>query len=237
MILTFCKDREGGLWIGTYFGGLNYYPKQFTTFQKYFPEYSKPSLSGNAIHEICKDHFGNLWVGTEDGGLNKIDILDNGYTSFKPTGTRTSISYHNIHGLLVTGDSLWVGTFMHGLDILNIKTGKVIRHYDAGPKPGELKNNFIITIYQTHEGDILVGTQNGLFRYNRDTDDFSPMPYFDSQIQTLWEDEQGTLWACTRGNGVIYYNDRTKQQRFFVIYPNDTNSLSNNYVNGIYEDQ
>ena len=73
VILTFCKDREGGLWIGTYFGGLNYYPKQFTTFRKYFPEYSRPSLSGNAVHEICKDGFGNLWVGTEDGGLNKIN--------------------------------------------------------------------------------------------------------------------------------------------------------------------
>ena len=56
VIFTFCKDREGGLWIGTFFGGLNYYPKQFTTFQKYFPEYSGPSMSGNAIHEICKDH-------------------------------------------------------------------------------------------------------------------------------------------------------------------------------------
>ncbi len=74
VIFTFCKDREGGLWIGTYFGGLNYYPKPFTTFQKYFPEYIKPSMSGNAIHEICKDQYGNLWVGTEDGGLNKMDL-------------------------------------------------------------------------------------------------------------------------------------------------------------------
>ncbi len=32
---------------------------------------------------------------------------------------------------------------------------------------------------------------------------FSPVPHFESQIQTLWEDEEGTLWACTRGNGVF----------------------------------
>ena len=133
VVLTFCRDREGGLWIGTYFGGLDYYPKQFTTFNKYFPEYTKPSIVGNAIHEICKDHSGNLWVGTEDGGLNKIDLARNIFTSYRPMCTNTSIAYHNIHGLLVSGDSLWIGTFMHGLDIMNIKTGKIIRHYDAGP--------------------------------------------------------------------------------------------------------
>jgi ligand-binding sensor domain-containing protein/signal transduction histidine kinase/DNA-binding response OmpR family regulator len=236
VILSFCKDREGGLWIGTYFGGLNYYPNQFTTFQKYFPEYSKPSISGNAIHEICKDTFGNLWVGTEDGGLNKIDLLKNTFTSFKPNGTESGVAYHNIHGLLATGDSLWIGTFMHGLDILNIKTGKVIRHYNAGPGQGELKNNFIITIFQTRAGDILVGTQNGLFRYNRPTDDFSTVPNFDSQIQTLWEDEQGTIWACTRGNGIIFFNPQKKQRGSLIYDAKNENSIINNYVNGIFED-
>ena len=237
VIFTFCKDREGGLWIGTYFGGLNYYPKQFTTFRKYFPENSKPSISGNAIHEICKDRLGNMWVGTEDGGLNKIDLLKNNFTSFKPTGGKTSIAYHNIHGLLATGDSLWIGTFMHGMDIMNIKTGKVIRHYNAGAGAHDLKNNFIITIYETHAGDILIGTQNGLFRYNRQTDDFSPYLFFDTQIQTLWEDEQGVLWACTRGNGVMYYNPVTHQKGSLLYDAKDTNSLCNNYVNGIHEDR
>jgi ligand-binding sensor domain-containing protein/signal transduction histidine kinase/DNA-binding response OmpR family regulator len=236
VVLTFCKDREGGLWIGTYFGGLDYYPKQFTTFNKYFPEYTKPSIVGNAVHEICKDHSGQLWVGTEDGGLNKIDLNRNIFTSYKPMSTNTSIAYHNIHGLLASGDSLWIGTFMHGLDIMSIKTGKIIRHYDAGPGPQDLKNNFIVTIFQTRSGDVLVGTQNGLFRYNRQTDDFSPVPHFESQIQTLWEDEEGTLWACTRGNGVIFYNPRLNRNGTLLYNANDSNSLPSNYINGIYED-
>jgi ligand-binding sensor domain-containing protein/signal transduction histidine kinase/DNA-binding response OmpR family regulator len=236
VIFTFCKDREGGLWIGTFFGGLNYYPKPFTTFQKYFPEYIKPSMSGNAIHEICKDQYGHLWVGTEDGGLNKMDLLKNTFTSFKPTGTKTSISYHNIHGLLASGDSLWIGTFMHGLDIMNIKTGKVIRHFNAGPGPNELKNDFIITLFQTHSGDILIGTWKGLFKYNRQTEDFSPVPLFDAPIQALWEDEQGTLWVCTQGKGVIYYNPLTKQSGSLLHDAKDSNSLCNNHVNGVFED-
>ena len=29
-IYSILKDREGGMWIGTYFGGVNYYPRQYT---------------------------------------------------------------------------------------------------------------------------------------------------------------------------------------------------------------
>src|SRR5690606_37631584 len=36
-IYTLLKDKEGGIWVGTYFGGLNYYPAPYTPFEKYFP--------------------------------------------------------------------------------------------------------------------------------------------------------------------------------------------------------
>ena len=127
-VYTFCEDKEGGIWAGTYFGGINYYPKPYTSFNKFFPKIGENSLSGNVVREICQDNNGNMWIGTEDAGLNKLDIATGKFIHFQPTGTKGSISYSNIHGLLVNGDELWVGTFEHGLDILNIKTGKVIRH-------------------------------------------------------------------------------------------------------------
>jgi ligand-binding sensor domain-containing protein len=48
-VYTFCKDKEGGIWSGTYFGGINYYPRQSLSFQKYFPDEEKNSLSGNVV--------------------------------------------------------------------------------------------------------------------------------------------------------------------------------------------
>src|SRR6185369_14593756 len=129
------------------------------------------------------------------------------------------------------------GTFMHGLDILNIRTGKVIRHYDAGPGPGDFKNNFIVTLFKTRSGDILIGTQNGLFRYNPHSDDFSAVPNFDTQVQALWEDEQGMIWVCTRGNGVIYFNPVTNEKGSLLYDAKNANTLSSNYVNGMFEDR
>jgi ligand-binding sensor domain-containing protein/signal transduction histidine kinase/DNA-binding response OmpR family regulator len=236
VIHAFCQDREGGLWVGTYLGGLNYLPEKYVFFEKLFPRLQSPSLSGNAVHEICKDRFGNFWIGTEDGGVDRVNMQNKTFTSFTPSPSKGSISYHNIHGLLATGNELWIGTFEHGLDVLNILTGRVIRHYNAGPGEHQLKSNFIITIFQTRAQELLIGTAMGLFKYNVSTNDFSPVPGLGSRIQALLEDDQGILWSCTEGEGIYYYNPQTRLHGSFRYDPNDENSLIDNHVNGIFQD-
>lgn len=44
-------DNENGLWIGSYFGGINYFSKQYTPFTKYFQKPDENSLTGNAVRE------------------------------------------------------------------------------------------------------------------------------------------------------------------------------------------
>jgi ligand-binding sensor domain-containing protein/signal transduction histidine kinase/DNA-binding response OmpR family regulator len=236
VIFAFCRDREGGLWVGTYLGGLNYLPERFVFFEKFFPRLRFPSISGNGVHEICKDRFGNFWIGTEDGGVDKVNMEKKTFTVFKPDHTRGSIAYHNIHGMLADGNELWIGTFEHGLDVLDIATGKVIRHYDAGPDAHSLKSNFIVTIFRTKTHELLIGTWGGLFRYNSGTDDFTAVPEFGTRIQALLEDDQDILWCCTQGDGVYYYDPRTRRYGNFRYDPNDENSLVDNHVNGIFED-
>ena len=236
VIFTFCRDREGGLWIGTYLGGLNYLPERYVFFEKFFPRLNTPSLSGNAVHEICKDRFGNFWIGTEDGGVDKVSLPARTFTSFRPGSSKGGIAYHNIHGLLATGNELWIGTFEHGLDVLDILTGKVIRHYNAGTGAHDLKSNFIVTIFQTRAHEILIGTWEGLYKYDRASDNFSPVQGFGSHIQALLEDDQGVLWCCTQGEGVYYYDPRTRQYGNYRYDPNDVHSLIENHVNGIFQD-
>jgi ligand-binding sensor domain-containing protein len=95
-VYTLNKDKEGGIWAGTFFGGINYFSKQSVTFQKYLPDYSKNSISGSAVREICEDGFGNIWIGTEDAGLNKLHLKNGTFRHFQPAGTSADISYSNI---------------------------------------------------------------------------------------------------------------------------------------------
>jgi hypothetical protein len=47
------------------------------------------------------------------------------------------------------GNELWIGTLEHGLDVMDIPSGKVIRHYQSGKDSNSLKSDFIITIQKT----------------------------------------------------------------------------------------
>jgi len=237
-VYTFCKDKEGGIWAGTYFGGINYYPKHSLTFQKYFPEEGANSLSGNVVREIHDDMYGNLWIGTEDAGINKFDRTTGLFTTFKPTGTKESISYTNIHGLLATGNELWIGTFEHGLDVMNIKTGKVIRHYSKSNDSASLQSNFIYCIYQSNEGEIMVGTTIGAYLYNKSSDNFKLLPGFPLHewYSAILKDNKGVIWAATYGNGVNYFDTKTKTSGNFRYDAHNKNSLSSNRVNSLFED-
>ncbi len=237
-VYTFCKDKEGGIWAGTYFGGINHYPKQPLSFTKYFPENGKNSLSGNVVREVHQDKNGDLWIGTEDAGLNKYDTATGQFTSFQPTGSKEGISYTNIHGLLATGNELWIGTFEHGLDVMNIQTGKVIRHYSKNSDSNSLKSNFIYCIYQSGNGDIMLGTTIGAYRYNRATDNFTAikgLPFY-IWYSSLLQLEDGTIWACTYGNGVSYYNTKTNKAGNFRYESQNKNSLASDRVNSIFQD-
>ena len=237
-IYTLYKDSEGGIWAGTYFGGINYFPRQYSSFQKYFPDYNKNSISGSAVREICEDRYSNIWIGTEDAGLNKLNPKTGQFTRFTPTGSSTSIAYPNIHGLLAVGNDLWIGTFEHGLDIMDVRTGKVRKHYNAGPGSHDLKGNFIISMLQTRNGDIYIGTNNSVMKYLPVSHNFQRIKQVDSAVffSCLLEDHQGTIWIGTHDRGVFCFNPATGAQYHYENNPSNSNSLTTNTINALYED-
>jgi ligand-binding sensor domain-containing protein/signal transduction histidine kinase len=236
IVHTFCRDKEGGIWIGSYFGGVNYYPDQYTPFKKFFPKKGENSISGNVTREIKKDQYGNFWIGTEDAGLNKLEPSGH-FTHYKPTVSSGSISSVNIHGLLAAGNELWIGTFDQGIDVMDIRTGKVFRHYRAGPG-SVLPINFIYCIYQTSEGLILIGTPLGIFTYNRINDKlerFKGLPPW-HWYSSILMDRSGMIWGATLGAGVHYYNPATGKGGCFKYNDTNSNSLSSDRVNAVFED-
>lgn len=237
-VYTLCKDKEGGIFAGTYFGGVNYYAKEFTSFDKFFPQASGNSLSGYAVKEICSDKNGNLWIGTEDAGLNKLDPKTGIFEHFKPNGSKTSIAHTNVHGLLATGNELWIGTFEHGLDVMDIRTSKVIRHYQVGTAPNQLKSNFIESILKTKSGEILIGSSYGLYRYNKDSDDFSLLNEVPGNLhyQFLMEDRSGNVWAGSLRDGLYIYNLHDKRSISYKFEENNPKSISSNAINSIFQD-
>lgn len=230
-------DNEEGIWIGSYFGGINYYPKPNTFFKKYFPKIGENSISGNAVREIKPDQQGNLWIGTEDAGVNKLNVKTGVFTNYLPTNNSNSISHYNIHGLLVNENKLWIGTFEHGLDVLDINTGFVTKHYGWKTK-GNLSSNFVFDFYKTKKNEVYVITASSIELYNSVKDKFMvfkafPEGYF---YTSLVEDNNGALWAGTYWDGLFYYDPKTNTKRVFKHIKENNTSISSNAINGIFLD-
>ena len=235
-VYTLFRDKEDGIWAGTYFGGINYCSSEYSVFTKYFPQKGVNSISGSDVREIVKAKDGNLWIGTEDAGLNVLDTKTGQFKNYVPDGKPGSLAYLNIHGLLVDNDKLWIGTFEHGLDIMDLKTHKIVKHYTHG-KGNSLQNGFILSFCKTKTGHILLATIAGLYRYDREKDDFAlveGLPLISYTVIT--EDSRGKLWAGSFNHGLVVFEIGKKG---FLQYENDqkkTSSLSHNTVNGIFED-
>ncbi len=237
-IYSLVKDNEGGIWAGTYFGGVNYYPDQSGKFKKYFPDNTGKSISGNAVRVIVSDNSGKLWISTEDAGLNRFDPKTGEFRSFLPTGKKDGISNYNIHGLLVVDDNLWIGTFEHGLDIMDIESGKVIRNYSTNHNTRGLQSNFVVSMMMARDKKIYLATTNGLFQYNKATDSFHRNPFYSYNgfTSSIFEDHTGTIWLGTHESGLYYFNPNTGFKGHFENDKDNPNSIPTNTINALYED-
>ncbi|MDR1742646.1 MAG: response regulator [Dysgonamonadaceae bacterium] len=229
-IYSLCRDRENGIWIGSYFGGVNYYPYQWTSFEKFYPR-DDMRYFGRRVREICESNDGTLWIGTEDKGLFNFNPANGKLVPFE----HPSI-YKNIHGLCLDGEDLWVGTFSGGLNRLNLRS-REITHYAKGESENTMMANDAFTICRTKAGDIWIGTTSGLMKYNRASDDFSRIPQLKNMFTyDILEDFNGNLWFATFSNGIFCYNVRTRQWQNYLLDEKDPSSLSYNKIIGIYED-
>lgn len=229
-IYSLYRDKENGMWIGSYFGGVNYHPYQWTYFEKFYPQGNLRHF-GRRVREICEGNDGTLWIGTEDKGLFNFDPESGDIKPFKHPAI-----HDNVHGLCLDGDELWVGTFSGGLNRVNLRTRQV-RHYSKGESENSMIANDAFAICKTTTGDVWVGTTSGLLKYNRSTDDFTRIPQLRNMFTyKILEDFNGDLWFATFSNGVFCYNVRTRQWKNYLSDKQDSTSLSYNKVISIYED-
>ena len=231
-IYALYKDREEGLWIGSYFGGVDYYPRQYTYFAKYYPKNIANSLHGKRVREFCRADDGTLWIGTEDGGLNHFNPKTKEFHFFEP-----SAGFTNIHGLCMDGSHLWVGTFSKGLRVIDTRTGAVLRTYTEGHTPHSLNDNSIFSICRTSAGEIYLGTLFGLLRYNRTQDNFDRIPELNGKfVYDIKEDSYGNLWLATYANGAYCYDVSVRRWKNYVFDAEDEKSLPYDKVLSVFED-
>ncbi|MCD6396470.1 MAG: hypothetical protein J7L71_02935, partial [Spirochaetaceae bacterium] len=82
-IYSIIRSKDNLMWIGTYFGGVNYASLNPTGFNKIYADGGLSLLSGNAVSEIIETSDNKLWIGTEDGGISILNPADGTFEYLK----------------------------------------------------------------------------------------------------------------------------------------------------------
>ncbi len=231
VIYTIYQDREGGIWAGTMFGGVNYLPQRKLNFIKYLPEHHANSLSSKLIREMAEDNSGNIWIGTEDAGLNVLNLETKQVRQFKATQKERNTNVT----LAVWSDNnkILCGLYKSGLEAIDSKGKSTF--LDCSDL--NIEGNSIYALYKDRKQNKWIGTDWGVFFAPNDSKTFQKIPELENNwVFDILESTNGTIWFATMGKGVWKYEPKTKKYTHYTNKEGDASSLSSNSVSSITED-
>lgn len=212
-VYSIYADRNGIVWTGTFFGGVNYFREKNSAFELYYPTGEAGSLSGRAVSCFLEDKPGKYWVGTEDAGLHYYDAVTKTFQKYPFAGGQQKLSYHNVHSLLRDKNgNIWIGLFAGGVNVLNPSTGTVQYYRNKQGDTSTLISDNIFSLYQDKDDVIWVGSDRGLCRFNSSANTFSIIStegLLNTIIYDMYEDNSKAIWVATHNNGLLRMDKRT----------------------------
>jgi signal transduction histidine kinase/ligand-binding sensor domain-containing protein/DNA-binding response OmpR family regulator len=210
-------DPRGIYWVATNQGGVNKYDKNLAFFHlvQYNP-FDRWGLRSPRVTSFAEAPGGDIYVGTDGGGLGLFH---------RRTGLMEPIDVADVEkssGLAIlalerAGNELWIGTFQHGVYVLDILSHG-IRHFSKGSGPADIPSDDIFCIKKDVKGNVWIGTNGkGIVLYDRKRARFRRFPPMtidgtlnrtlsEGFIRAIEEDTEGNLLIGTVGSGVALYN-------------------------------
>jgi len=208
-------DSKKRLWIATIGQGLIKYENNGIT------QYSKENNSGNSsnvLRDLVELPDGRIAIGTEDDGLNILNPETGEFVIYnRNENDKYALSSSSAYSLLVDNtDQLWIGTWAHGLNLMDNNSEHVFHHFTANnDDPYSIPNNFIKCLYQSSDGTIWMGSAgDGLGRYHANEQKIIRFRHNNTDknsittnnIKSVYEDEEGNIWIGTSQSGLNKYN-------------------------------
>ena len=212
-ILSICEDARQRIWVGSFKEGVGWIDQKSMTYHPY----PLPQGSAVSVFSMVCDPQGHLWLGTMGYGLlrldpetndikqyiqaekavtdRKVNSITNDYLSklsLSPDGKRIYVSSTMGVCVLDIAKESWTSTF--GVNCLNYGTP--------------------VRVTREFNGELFVGTNNGLECYNMKTGRKANRVFVagltDNGISSIEPDQQGNLWIST-DHGLFRMNPKTSK--------------------------
>lgn len=224
-------DREGGLWVGSFYGGVNYLAPTSGNFSTYID--INKHLEGHVVSGIAEDCRGNVWFGVEDGGVALWDRGDRlGYTFTKTSKSIYNPARMNVQGIYADNKNVYVGTFGGGMDIIDVATMKS-RNLNSGNTYPDPIPNSIYAFYRASSRYVFLGSLNGLYYLDLDMYETHKVDAVEGKVNCIVKDEDDEYWVSTIYNGVYRFDSETKRWIHYVHDASDSTSIVCNDINTI----
>ena len=138
-------DRKGNLWVGTYYGGVNYFSPDNDKFLNFnYDGFAPANLAHSFVKDLVVDRDGNLWFATDGAGVGKLDENWNVVTHLSTRSPANTLRQNNIRCMEYDpeGNRLYIGTHLGGLSV-----------YDPDKK--SVTNLIDFPQYQTVPGNVI----------------------------------------------------------------------------------
>lgn len=220
------RDNEGGIWMGTFYGGVSYLSPLGDRFASFT---DREGLHGNVVGRFVEDYNRKIWVATDDGGLNCYDAPNNRFVDYPGMA---SMRDYNVHGLWSDDNSsLWIGTYGDGVIHFNTTTGaKKVYQLDNAKKLSSC-----YAFFRDSRHQLWATSMDGVNLYDEKTDAFRRIKSFKMLTIDIEEDNDGDIWFATQGGGLWRYHPINRSWKQYQADDNDTLSVPSNQVNCIYK--
>ncbi|MDN3595520.1 two-component regulator propeller domain-containing protein [Zunongwangia endophytica] len=225
------------IYIGTD-GGLSVYDLKNESMTIYNED--KDSLMGNSISAIRKLEGDRIALGIYRSGLQWLTISNSEDVFNDNAELNKKLSSKEISSIIQRDNKLFVGTFDHGLNLIDLDNNTVESNvYNIGAINNLYKDSADNIWIGTRDGLKLINTNNEIIHINKANDPKKGLS--DNDILCFQEDEYGYMWIGTRNGGLnlLKIDSARDNQNFEIEWylpSEDDNSINNRTVSSLFLD-
>lgn len=225
--LYFDKDYHK-IWIGTASNGLSYYDFD----SKKIKRVNIPNFPRQQIKDIEAVSDSSIWCAIDGRGIWEIN---RGNGSLIRIYQENAAKPYTIQGNGVQEifyekpDKVWICSFTGGVELCEMKSSPITQKKHIPGNQNSLVNNYIYDVFEDSYGNIWMGTNSGLSRWERSTGNW--INFFEEKgkeafiVRAVSEDANGNIWAGTYSHGIFVLDG--KSLRIIAHYTRDFGLLSN----------
>ncbi|MEO8210561.1 MAG: two-component regulator propeller domain-containing protein, partial [bacterium] len=242
-IFTMHEDNTENLWVGTFEGNLSRYNRDSDDFTNFIFNLSDENKKNSATITSIIDMGNELFLGTYGTGLIKFNKSNHKYSFISDRQNLHSIDF--ISSMSAQNEKLIIGTWGNGLIIYDYIKEEFTNHRIDSPSSDIDARNIIKTIFKKKDGNLLIGTNSGIYDYIFDEGEFilpgknqDPRDILRGKsVTSICEDKDCNLWFGTRYNGIYILDKKTNTWNNLNYNETNKQSLCSDAVISVINDK